>query len=64
MKTGLKMNKVKRKFSFILVALDMRKIRAQRDAKLHKNKENVNFYMISIEIDVCTLGKYIYILNA
>ncbi|GGB92867.1 hypothetical protein [Staphylococcus nepalensis] len=53
MKTGLKTNKVKRKFSFILVALDMRKIRAQRDAKLHKNKENVNFYMISIEIDVC-----------
>ncbi|WP_238597584.1 hypothetical protein, partial [Staphylococcus edaphicus] len=38
-----------------------RKIVAQRATKLYKNKENVNFYIISIEIDVYSLIRNVYV---
>jgi len=43
-------DKVKRKLRFVLMALNVRKIVAQRATLLDKNKENDNFYIISIEI--------------
>ncbi|PHK48525.1 hypothetical protein, partial [Staphylococcus edaphicus] len=39
----------------------IRKIVAQRATKLYKNKENVNFYIISIEIDVYSLIRNVYV---
>lgn len=54
-------NKVKRELGFVLMALNIRKIVAQRATKFYKNKENVNFYIISIEIDVYSLIRDIYV---
>ncbi|PHK50143.1 IS5/IS1182 family transposase, partial [Staphylococcus edaphicus] len=54
-------NKVKRELGFVLMALNIRKIVAQRATKLYKNKENVNFYIISIEIDVYSLIRNVYV---
>ena len=50
-------NKVKRELGFVLMALNIRKIVAQRATKFYKNKENVNFYIISIEIDVYSFNQ-------
>ena len=50
-------NKVKRALGFVLMALNIRKIVAQRATKFYKNKENVNFYIISIEIDVYSFNQ-------
>lgn len=43
------------------MTLNIRKSVAQRATKFHKSKENVNFYIVSIEIDVCVLVKDTYI---
>lgn len=43
------------------MALNIRKIVAQRATKFYKNKENVNFYIISIEIDVYSLIRNVYV---
>ena len=41
--------KVKRELGFVLMALNIRKVTAQR-AKIIKNNKKDNFYIISIEI--------------
>ncbi len=43
------------------MALNIRKMVAQRAKKFHKTKENVNFYIFSIEIDAYFLVRDIYV---
>ena len=54
-------DKVKREIGFVLTALNLRKIVARRTTLLDKNKENDNFYIISIEIIVFCLIRDIYV---
>ena len=54
-------DEVKKALGFILMALNLRKIVAQRGTLLDKNKENDNFYIISIEIIVFCLVRDIYV---
>ncbi len=54
-------DKVKRELGFVLMALNVRKIVAQRATLFDKNKENDNFYIISIEIIVFCLVRDIYV---
>ena len=56
-------DKVKRELGFVLMALNVRKIVAQRGTLFDKNKENDNFYLISIEIIVFCLVRDIYVPN-
>ena len=57
-------DKVKRELGFVLMALNVRKIVAQRATLFDKNKENDNFYIISIEIIVFCLVRDIYVLKS
>src|SRR5699024_7571365 len=57
-------DKVKRELGFVLMALNVRKIVAQRTTLFDKNKENDNFYIISIEIIVFCLVRDIYVPNS
>ena len=57
-------DKVKRELGFVLIALNVRKIVVQRATLFYKNKENDNFYIISIEIIVFCLVRDIYVLNS
>ena len=43
-------NKVKRELGFVLMALNIRKVTAQRAENNQKNYKKDNFYIISIEI--------------
>ena len=43
-------NKVKRELGFVLMALNIRKVTAQRAENNQKNNKKDNFYIISIEI--------------
>ena len=54
-------DKVKKELGFVLMALNVRKIVAQRGTLFDKNKENDNFYLISIEIIVFCLVRDIYV---
>ena len=54
-------DKVKRELEFVLKALNVRKIVVQRATLFDKNKENDNFYIISIEIIVFCLVRDIYV---
>ena len=56
-------DKVKRELGYVLMALKVRKIVAQRATLFDKNKENDNFYIISIEIIVFFLVRDIYVPN-
>ncbi|RUN67621.1 hypothetical protein AZ899_10800 [Staphylococcus epidermidis] len=44
------LNKVKRELGFVLMALNIRKVTAQRAENNQKNYKKDNFYIISIEI--------------
>ena len=55
-------DKVKRELGFVLMALNVRKIVAQRGTLFDK-KENDNSYIISIEIIVFCLVRDIYVPN-
>ena len=44
------MNKAKRQLRFVLMAINIRKITAQRAENNQKNNKKDNFYIISIEI--------------
>ena len=57
-------DKVKKELGFVLMALNVRKIVAQRAKLFDKNKENDNFYIISIEIIVFCLVGDIYVPNS
>ena len=57
-------DKVKKELGFVLMALNVRKIVAQRATLFDKNKENDNFYIISIEIIVFCLVRDIYVPNS
>ena len=56
-------DKVKRELGFVQMVLNVRKIVAQRATLFDKNKENDNFYIISIEIIVFCLVRDIYVPN-
>ena len=43
-------NKAKRELGFVLIALNIRKVTAQRAENNKKNNKKDNFYIISIEI--------------
>ena len=59
--TVLGIDKVKSELGFVLMALNVREIVAQRATLFDKNKENDNFYIISIEIIVFCLVRDIYV---
>ncbi|TGQ80041.1 IS5/IS1182 family transposase, partial [Mesorhizobium sp. M8A.F.Ca.ET.208.01.1.1] len=60
----LGIDKVKSELGFVLMALNVRKIVAQRATLFDKNKENDNFYIISIEVIVFFLVRDSHVLNS
>ena len=51
-------NKAKRELGFVLMALNIRKVTAQRAENNQKNYKKDNFYIISIEIVFFHLSRY------
>ena len=50
--------KVKRELGFVLMALNIRKVTAQRAENIQKKYKKDNFYIISIEIVFFHLSRY------
>ena len=50
MRDKIRIDKAKRELGFVLMALNIRKVTAQRTENNQKNYKKDNFYIISIEI--------------
>ena len=50
MRDKIRIDKAKRELGFVLMALNIRKVTAQRAENNQKNYKKDNFYIISIEI--------------
>ena len=50
MRDKIRIDKAKRELGFVLMALNIRKVTAQRAENNQKNNKKDNFYIISIEI--------------
>ena len=54
-------HKVKRELGFVLMALNIRKIVAQRATQVYENEENGNFHLVSLEITIFSLIRDVYV---
>ena len=57
MRDKIRIDKAKRELGFVLMALNIRKVTAQRAENNQKNYKKDNFYIISIEIVFIYLSK-------